>query len=200
MANRSETATESEATATAAAPAEAPAKSGGAAGWMPLIVMIVLMPALAFAMTQFVLVPKLKKGLGVSASAESSAPAAEGGGGGGEGDSKGAAKTKKEGSNSKKESVSMNKLLVNVAGTMGARYLLVSLSVVGGGSNFKAEMESHDAQLRDMAQSALSTKNLTDLEKPGARNLIRNELISGFNNILGDGTVEEIYFPEFAIQ
>jgi flagellar FliL protein len=61
-------------------------------------------------------------------------------------------------------------------------------------------MESHDAQLRDMAQSALSTKTLVDLEKPGARNLIRNELISGFNNILGDGTIEEIYFPEFAIQ
>ena len=30
--------------------------------------------------------------------------------------------------------------------------------------------------------------------------MIRNELISGFNNILGDGSVEEIYFPEFAIQ
>jgi flagellar basal body-associated protein FliL len=30
--------------------------------------------------------------------------------------------------------------------------------------------------------------------------MIRNELLSGFNNILGDGTVQEIYFPEFAIQ
>jgi flagellar protein FliL len=83
---------------------------------------------------------------------------------------------------------------------MGARYLLVSLSVVGGGADFKNQVESHDAQLRDMAQSALATKTLADLEKPGARNMIRNELISGFNNILGDGAVEEIYFPEFAIQ
>jgi flagellar basal body-associated protein FliL len=61
-------------------------------------------------------------------------------------------------------------------------------------------MDAHDAQLRDMAQSALATKTIADLEKPTARNMIRNELIAGFNNILGDGAVEEIYFPEFAIQ
>jgi flagellar basal body-associated protein FliL len=71
---------------------------------------------------------------------------------------------------------------------------------VGSGADFKAKMEEHDAQLRDMAQGALRTKTLADLEKPTAQNLIRNELISGFNNILGDGSVEEIYFPEFAIQ
>jgi flagellar FliL protein len=169
--------------------AEAPqaAASGGIKGWLPLIVMIVLMPALAFAMTNFVIVPKLQKGLGATAA---SSPAAEGG-----------SKSKKEGSTAaKKESVPVNKLLVNVAGTMGARYLLVSLSVVGSGADFKGQVEGHDAQLRDMAQSTLATKTIADLEKPTARNMIRNELIAGFNNILGDGSVEEIYFPEFAIQ
>jgi flagellar FliL protein len=51
-----------------------------------------------------------------------------------------------------------------------------------------------------MACSSLATKTLADLEKPGARNLIRNELITGFNNILGDSSVQDIYFTEFAIQ
>lgn len=189
-ANRTEssTGTEEAAAPAAAASAAAPAASGGIKAWLPLIVMIVLMPALAFAMTNFVLVPKLQKGLGISgASAAATTTEAPG-------------KPKKEGAATKKETVPMTKLLVNVAGTMGARYLLVSLSVVGSSADFKAQMEEHDAQLRDMAQSALSTKTLADLEKPGARNMIRNELLSGFNNILGDGTVEEIYFPEFAIQ
>jgi flagellar FliL protein len=187
-ANRSETSpAPDDATASDSAPAaSAPAApSGGFKAWLPLIVMALLMPALAYAMTAFVLVPKIQKGLGVSAAATTA-------------DSDG--KPKKEAAAAKTESVPMNKLLVNVAGTMGARYLLVSLSVVGSGSDFKAQMDSHDAQLRDMAQSALSTKTLADLEKPGARNMIRNELLSGFNNILGDGTVQEIYFPEFAIQ
>jgi flagellar FliL protein len=192
-ANRTES---SPGTDDAAAPASAPAagapaaSSGGIKAWLPLIVMVLLMPALAFAMTNFVLLPKLQKGLGVSGTTPSPTAAAEVPG-----------KTKKEGAaTAKKETVPMTKLLVNVAGTMGARYLLVSLSVVGSSADFKAQMEEHDAQLRDMAQSALSTKTLADLEKPGARNMIRNELLSGFNNILGDGTVEEIYFPEFAIQ
>src|SRR6185437_13497262 len=167
------------------------ATSGGFKAWLPLIVMVVLMPALAYAMTSFVIVPKLQKGLGGGSSATNSASA-----GGGESSSK----SEKKGPAAKKESVAMNKLLVNVAGTGGARYLLVSLSVVGTGANFKEQMDSHDAQLRDMAQGALRTKTIADLEKPTAQNMIRNELISGFNNILGDGSVEEIYFPEFAIQ
>lgn len=94
----------------------------------------------------------------------------------------------------------MNKLLVNVAGTMGARYLLVSLSVAGSDADFKAKVQAHDPQLRDFACGALATKTIADLEKPGARNVIRTELISGFNNILGNSLVEEIYLTEFAIQ
>jgi flagellar protein FliL len=188
-ANRSETApAPDDAAASEAAPAAsaAPAAGGGIKGWLPLIVMTLLMPALAYAMTTFVMVPKLQKSLGASAPT----PAGEAA----------SSKSKKEAPGAKTESIPMNKLLVNVAGTMGARYLLVSLSVAGSGADFKAQMDAHDAQLRDMAQSTLATKTLADLEKPGARNMIRNELLSGFNNILGDGTVQEIYFPEFAIQ
>jgi flagellar basal body-associated protein FliL len=51
-----------------------------------------------------------------------------------------------------------------------------------------------------MACGALATKTLADLEKPDARNLIRTELMTGFNNILGDSMVQDIFFTEFAIQ
>jgi flagellar FliL protein len=168
---------------TPAAPA-AP-KSGGFAAWLPLIITILLMPALAFGVAEYVILPQLQKGLGIktpTTSAAASDPA------------------KKEAAGAKEEEVLMNKMLVNVAGTMGARYLLVSVSVAGTGSDFKQKMEDHDSQLRDMACGALATKTLADLEKPGARNLIRSELITGFNNILGDSSVQDIYFTEFAIQ
>jgi len=165
--------------------APAPAASGGIKAWLPLILSVVLMPALAFAMTKFVLIPQLQKGLAVKAAT----PGARG------------EKPKKEADvHAKRETVIMNKLLVNVAGTMGARYLLVSVSVAGTGADFKKKMEDHDAQLRDMACGALATKTIADLEKPGARNLIRTELITGFNNILGESMVQEIYLTEFAIQ
>lgn len=182
-ANRIESSTTPEETAAAAEGAAPP--TGGKAGFkalLPLIITVVAMPALAYAMTSFVLLPKLKKELGITAPA-----AAEAHGG-----------TRAE--NVRKESVTMSKLLVNVAGTLGGRYLLVSLSVVGADPKFKEKMQEHDPQLRDMAMGTLSTKTLNDLEKPGARNLIRAELISGFNNILGSPAVQEIYLTEFAIQ
>jgi flagellar FliL protein len=174
--------------AAAPAPAEgaAPAPaSGGFKTWLPLIASVLVMPLIAYAMTEFVLLPQLKKGLGITASA-STGPAK--------------AKESKESADAKRESVPMNKLLVNVAGTMGARYLLVSLSVAGSDADFKAKVAAHDPQLRDFACGVLATKTIADLEKPGARNVIRSELISGFNNVLGSGLVQEIYLTEFAIQ
>ena len=162
-----------------------PASGGGFKAWLPLIVTLLLMPALALGVAQFVILPQLQKGLGIKNSGGGEA-------GGGTG--------KKDSTKTKQESVPMNKLLVNVADTMGARYLLVSLSVVGTSSDFKDKMAEHDAQLRDMACGALATKTLADLEKPGERNLIRTELITGFNNILGDSAVQDIYLTEFAIQ
>jgi flagellar FliL protein len=166
----------------------APAKSGGIGAWLPLVITIVLMPALAFGVAQYVILPQLQKGLGIKTESSSSSSSGNSG------------ESHKESPGAKQESVLMNKMLVNVSGTMGARYLLVSISVAGSTSDFKDKMTEHDAQLRDMACGALATKTLADLEKPGARNLIRSELISGFNNILGDSMVQDIYFTEFAIQ
>jgi flagellar FliL protein len=163
-------------------PAAATAAGGGLKAWLPLIAVVVLMPVLAYAMTTFVLVPQLQKGLGLQpAGAEQSQSSG----------------SKKQGP---RESVSMNKLLVNVAGTMGARYLLVSLTAVSRHPDFRGKMQEHDAQLRDVACGILATKTLADLEKPGARNLVRTELITAFNNVLGEAMVEEIYLTEFAIQ
>lgn len=170
--------------ATESAPEPAPAAAaGGITAWLPLILAAVLMPALAFGMTKFMIVPELQKSLGLK-------PAPEAAGG---------AKTKT--ADAKKMSVPFNKLLVNIAGTMGSRYLLVSVTVVGtGGEAFKAKMTENEAQLRDMAMGALANKTLADLEKPGARNLIRTELINGFNNVLGEDSVKELYITEFGIQ
>jgi flagellar FliL protein len=165
----------------AAAPA---APSGGLKAWLPLILTLALMPALAFGMTKFVLVPQLQKSLGIKDTAENSSGA------------KG-----KSAAEGKKTSVALSKLLVNIAGTMGSRYLLTSVTVVGnGGEEFKTKMTENDAQLRDTAMGILSVKTLADLEKPGSRNLIRTELINGFNNVLGENSVSEIYITEFGIQ
>jgi flagellar FliL protein len=176
-----------------------PAKSPGSSpwkAWLPLALAILLMPLVAYAVTSFVLVPRMQKALRVSAatpgetgqSSQAEAPSSE------KGEKSGPPHT------GQKQNVTLSKLLVNVAGTMGSRYLLTSITLLGQGSDFPNRVTQNEPQLRDMASGLLSTKTIVDLEKPGARNLIRGELLAGFNSILGNGSVQEIYFTEFAVQ
>jgi flagellar FliL protein len=170
-----------------------PAESQGLKAWLPLGVAVVAMPVLAYLTTSFVLVPKMQKalvasGLGPAESAKETK--SEGG----------SSEKKGEGSGGAHQHVILNKLLVNVAGTMGSRYLLTSVTLMGKRSDLAAKVAQSEPQLRDMACGLLSAKTIVDLEKPGARNVLRGELIAGCNNILGSGAVQEIYFTEFSIQ
>lgn len=175
--------------------APAPAAKGGIKAFLPLIITILIMPAAAWAMTRFVLIPSVQKSLGVeaphAAAAHTTEEAPASGGHG---------KEPAKDSGGAKESVTMTKLLVNVSGTMGSRYLLTSLTLMGNNAGFKAKFEKNEPKLRDMAGTILSTKTIADLEKPGGRNLVRSELLNGFNNVLGANAVQELFITEFAIQ
>ena len=188
--------------AKAAAGAEASSGSGGAKAWLPLMATIVIMPALAFLTTKFLVLPKVVQ---ARSAAEATGHEARGGPRLDEGkepadhgkpkepkESKGAAK--------KKQTVPITKVIVNVAGTMGARYLMASFTLVGTQADFKTIIEENRDQLLDLANTAMGSKTITELEKPGARNQLRAELMSIFNNALGSGVIQEIYFTEFAVQ
>lgn len=182
------------------AKAEQPAKAtGGFKAWLPLIVAVVAMPGLAFVTTKFILIPQLQRSLAggkpaVAATAGSSGAATEP-----------AAAPAKDGekapvSGKTKVTVSLSKMLVNVAGTMGTRYLMTSVTLVGNTPDFKTKIDDNKDQLMDLATGTLSSKTISDLEKPGARNVIRAELLTVFNNALGGPLVQEIYITELAIQ
>jgi flagellar FliL protein len=168
--------------------------SGGFKAWLPLVITVVTMPALAYATTVFVLVPKMQRALthGDTGAAPQSASK--------EGAATGAEGAKAPGLGKIKIMVPLTKLLVNVAGTMGTRYLMTSVTLVGNTADFKTTVDDNKDQLMDLATGALSSKTISDLEKPGARNEIRAELMTVINNALGGPIVQEIYITEFAIQ
>jgi flagellar FliL protein len=176
-----------EAAADTARPASA--EPGGFKAWLPLITNLMLMPALAYGMTTFVLLPKLRSG----DSAPHSAPVEKGSHGSDHGGGESGGKNKFTANLS-------GKILVNVAGTAGTRYLLATFTLVSPNPQLKSIIEKNDAQLRDVASGVLASKTISDLEKPGARNLIRTELISVLNGVLGNGVISEIYITEFAFQ
>lgn len=192
-----------------APPKDSPPAKGGASALVPLIVMLVGMPAMAFVMTNYVLLPKLKAELGGGAASHDAAAKPEkaekheGGksdGGHGSKDAHGGGKEAAGGKGGPRATYQLNKVLVNVAGSAGARYLIANYTLVGSSADFKTKLEERKDQLLDVAIGVMGTKTIADLEKPGARNLIRNELMSAWNNALGGNVVKEIYITEFAIQ
>lgn len=186
--------------------AAAPKAPGGLQGWLPLVLSVVLMPALAYVITTFVLVPKLQKAVApqtVEARESGGAHAATNGGkpehGGGAAHA--ATSTSKTAAGGKpRTKVPLSKIVVNVSGSLGTRLLLVNLTLAGSSADFKQRVEEETDPLRDLAASILSAKTMTDLEKPEARNLIRAELLSQFNALLGNGVIQDIYITEFAMQ
>jgi flagellar protein FliL len=175
-------------------PAPAP---GGMKSWLPLLAALVAMPLLAYAMTTFVLLPKFKDSAGTKEHAAEGAPSAHAAK---EAPKSSAKPEGKEKAGPKGKNCVLSKLLVNVAGSMGSRYLCASLTLVPKDEEARAKMDENKDQLLDLASSTLSSKSINDLEKPGARNLIRSELITVFNSTLGAGMVKELYLTEFAVQ
>lgn len=182
---------------------EAPAGAAPAKGdKMPLIALVaslVLAPALTFAVAQFVLIPALKAELNPDAehteehaeeaSAEHGEEGGHGGGHGEKGESVGDAK-----------SYAFENMVVNLAGTMGTRYLKCSFVVTGRDAGLRSAFESRKVQLTDVTLSVLSSLSLIELEEAGAKNLLRERLVNSYNQALGKALAEQVYFSDFVIQ
>jgi flagellar basal body-associated protein FliL len=176
-----------------AAAAKAPAAAGGLKPWLPLIVTLVLMPVMGYLTISFV-APKAHRSASSSASAETK------GGEKAEGKSEGKEKGEKGAKGVPVRVELKDKILVNVQGTQMSRYLIAKVVLEGDSSGFKDLVEEHDAELRDVAGSVLQGKTIQDLDKQGAKNLIRAELLSVFRNILGQDVVKQVLLTEFAVQ
>ncbi len=192
------------ATETAPAPAAenaaAPPKSPGV--MLPLLAVFVLMPALAYGLTTYVLIPKLR---GALPAAEESADAKKGEA---KAEAKGAkpAEAPKKAEGGKKEgggaeaSFEFKDVIVNLSGALGTRYLKTSFTASGSNAKLPELMTANQKKMLDVAITVLSARTLNDLDEPTAKNAIREELAARFNQVLGVEMVEEIYFSEFVIQ
>lgn len=175
-----------------AAPAEAAPRSGLKA-WIPAIAALLLAPAATWATVEFVLVPRLQKKLAEPPPAvEAHAPAESGGHGHG--------KEGKEGKENGAPNYEFQNVVVNLAGTMGTRYLKTSFLVTGADAGIKAAFEANKPRLTDVTLNVLSSLTLADLEEPGAKNVIREKLVTAYNQALGRKVAEQVYFSDFVIQ
>ena len=66
--------------------------------------------------------------------------------------------------------------------------------------DLKKILDDNKTHLLDVALNVLSAKTMADLETPGSKNLVRNDLVTNFNQALNSEVVEQIYFSEFVVQ
>lgn len=187
----------------------APEKKSALKAWLPAIAALVLAPVVCFAVSQFVLLPRLQKQLALAPAAAgegheapageepAEAPAEGGGHGGGHGGKEG----EKEGAGGP-GNYEFSNVVVNLAGTMGTRYLKTSFIVTPADKkgNLKGLFEEHKAKLTDITLNVLSSLTLADLEEPGSKNVLREKLVATYNQALGKRVVDQVYFSDFVVQ
>jgi len=168
---------------------------GGIKSLLPAILAIVLAPVLTWAVAQFVLLPKFRASL--AEAADPSAVVAQG--------TKGE-KAEKPSGQGKSETATVMEgyrfegIVVNLAGTMGTRYLKASFLVTSGDPSLTARFDAARPQLGDITLAVLSSLTLADLEESGAKNIIRERLLAAYNQALGLKIAENLFFSEFVVQ
>lgn len=152
---------------------------------IPALLVIVLMPVVSFAMFKFMIIPMIKAELpeegehapitaeDLEITYDDSSPQME---------------------------VVFEPIVANVVGTSLTRYVQAKFVVYGKHPNFVELIDAKRVRLIDHAQGVLGSLTLADLEKREIKNIVRNQLRTGFNAHLGKPLIEEIYFDSFVTQ
>jgi flagellar FliL protein len=168
---------------------KASAGTGGMKAWLPAVVSIFAAPALTWVTAEYVLVPRLQRQLALPAAAVTDTVAEP--------------QIGKDGRPKEASTYEFTNVVVNLAGTMGTRYLKTSFHVIGdpkSSLDIKKVFEDNRTKLYDTTLNVLSSLTLADLEEAGAKNVIREKLVSAYNQALGKRVAEQIYFSDFVVQ
>lgn len=168
---------------------------------LPLIVVVVLMPILSFLMNQFVLIPSMKSSLekALNTAVDASKGEHPKAGGVKEGGHGGHGENKAEGGPSKPSKTFKN-IIANLAGTMQSRYIKISFTLEGKSPDFESIMTENESKIIDTTLSILSTLTIVDLDNPGIRSQLRNDLLVAYANVLEKDLISNMYFSEFVVQ
>jgi flagellar FliL protein len=95
---------------------------------------------------------------------------------------------------------SIENLVLNPAGTGGARFLMVTavFQLKDGGT--EQVMKEHEPEVRDRILSILGKKGLDELSDISKRDEIKKEVLDGVAPLFGKGAIIKLFFSQFVIQ
>ncbi len=94
----------------------------------------------------------------------------------------------------------MKNLIVNPAGTRGARYLAVNLGFETNDAGVLKEIETKEVVIRDAVLKQLGEKTVAELTDISRREELKKELLRAVNGILSQGQVTRLYFTRYVLQ
>ena len=217
-------ATEATGDAAAEAPAEEAPKQQSV--WLPIMASSVISIAGAFALFQFVLGPKLVKGLAMALDSNGTlhAPHGEGGEGGKEhaagsesgghstegGDGHEPAEGADPDQDDSKGPISIvgdegEAIVINPANSGGMRYLLVDIYLVRANEEdktFHVAINDNSKKLQSLTMDKLSERDIQELSNPSVRKQIENDLKNQYQRILGskEHPIKEILVTKWIMQ
>jgi flagellar basal body-associated protein FliL len=88
-------------------------------------------------------------------------------------------------------------LVTNVGDSSGSRFVVANLTLVGMPKSFAV---ANEAKIMDLSSGILARLKPDVLEKPSNRKMLKTELLTELERVLGGAYVKDIYFTRLAIQ
>jgi hypothetical protein len=145
--------------------------------WLPALFVLFCTPLLALVVTKYTLIPPMKR-----AAAQSELWAARAAAGQGT------------------DALCFVKIPLTASGGKNAHSGFKSLALITADPAFKDIIEQSKAKLTTLAASEFKDTTVSDLDKPGALEAKRAQLVTDFNRALGDSLIQEIYIAEWPRQ
>lgn len=97
------------------------------------------------------------------------------------------------------EVVKFDPFIVNLADSMGRRYLKITMDVeVATGTS--AELTAALPKAKDSLLLLLSSKTFAEISSMDQKLELKNEIIERLNQVVGKGKIKNVYFTEFVVQ
>jgi flagellar basal body-associated protein FliL len=179
-------------------------KGKGGSAWLPVILVVVLLPVLSIALAEVYLFPKMESIAGGAAGGKGEADAPpiilSGGPGAAHlGTGGGAAPASAKTQGRVVQMYHFDTIKTNLSNP-STTLIIVKFSVKGSDPAFIETIGQYQVQLTDATLKVLSLLNRIDTQSPGIQNVVKNDLIARFNQVLGRNLVEDLFFTDFVTQ
>jgi flagellar FliL protein len=91
-------------------------------------------------------------------------------------------------------------VIINPAGTNGGRFLLTTVGIEVTTPEAQKELDKKELQVRDILNSILTSKTISELVDVSQRETLRGEIAKSVGALLKSGKMKNVYFSKYIIQ